>query len=307
MNVYQGMELEQRRGNDRDGTAAYLAGALTGLYDGEAVPSPLVGGREAGLQRLRVFNVAKYQSDRNDVGPTAGASRLAPYLRHGCLTLTEARRDAVAKIGVNASVKWIQELGWRQFWQLLYARYGSRIFQNMEEPKVPLGAGDAETPIPDEILEARTGLNCMDISLRSLYDTGYMFNHSRMWFAAWFTHHLKLPWQAGAKLFYRFLLCGDPASNTLSWQWVASTFSHKPYFFNRGNVEKYSRDPATGETYCTNCPAAKARTCPFDATYETLGRRLFGDAYQGEENRGGGNRNFGGRGDMAPRRSSPRG
>ncbi len=299
------VELKQLRGN-RTETVAYLAEALTGLYAGDPEPSPLVGGRSAGLQRLRVFNVAQYQSDRNDVGPTAGASRLAPYLRHGCLSLAEAKRDAVEKIGADAATKWIQELAWRQFWQLQYARYGSRIFSPMEEPKVPLGAGDVDTPIPDDILHAETGLNCMDISLRSLYDTGYMFNHARMWFAAWFVHFRKKPWQAGAKLFYRFLLCGDPASNTLSWQWVASTFSHKPYFFNRGNVEKYSRDPATGSTYCTDCPAAKSRTCPFDATYETLGRRLFGDAYQGEENRCG-NRNFGKRSDMASRRPSKRG
>ncbi|MBC8135754.1 MAG: DNA photolyase [Fibrella sp.] len=300
------MELKQLHG-DRAETAAYLVEALADLYAGEPKPSPLVGGRTVGLQRLRVFNVAKYQSDRNAVGPTAGASLLAPYLRHGCITLTEAKNDAVEKIGSLAATKWIQELAWRQFWQLQYARYGARIFAPMEEAKVPLGAGNADTPIPDDILDAETGLNCMDISLRSLYETGYMFNHARMWFAAWFVHFRKQPWQAGARLFYRFLLCGDPASNTLSWQWIASTFSHKPYFFNRGNVEKYSRDPATGNAYCTDCPAAKSHTCPFDATYETLGRRLFGDDYQGEGDRGGGNRDFGKRGDMASRRPFKRG
>ncbi|MBC7806955.1 MAG: DNA photolyase, partial [Akkermansiaceae bacterium] len=163
------MELKQLHG-DRAETAAYLAEALSDLYAGEPEPSPLVGGRTAGLQRLRVFNVAKYQSDRNDVGPTAGASLLAPYLRHGCVTLTEAKQDAVGKIGADRATKWIQELGWRQFWQLQYARYGSRIFAPMEEAKVPLGAGDADTEVPDDILAAETGLNCMDISLRSLYE-----------------------------------------------------------------------------------------------------------------------------------------
>ena len=307
--------MKQLRGN-RAETAAYLAEAFAGRYAGKPEPSPvLVGGRTAGLQRLRVFNVERYASDRNDVGTKAGASRMAPYLRHGCVTLPEAKQDAVDKIGVPAATKWVQELAWRQFWQLQYERDGSRIFEPMEQPKVPIKEGDADAPVPDDILAAETGLNCMDISLSMLYDTGYMFNHARMWFAAYYIHFRKEPWQAGARLMYRYLLCGDPAANTLSWQWVASTFSHKPYFFNRGNVEKYSRDPATGNTYCTDCPAAKAGTCPFDASYETLGYRLFGDAYQGD-NRGGGNRNFGKggkngdsakRGDMASRRSSQRG
>ena len=29
------------------------------------------------------------------------------------------------------------------------------------------------------------------------------------------------------------------SSNNLSWQWIASTFSNKPYIFNLENVAKY--------------------------------------------------------------------
>jgi deoxyribodipyrimidine photo-lyase len=36
------------------------------------------------------------------------------------------------------------------------------------------------------------------------------------------------------------LLDGDLASNHLSWQWVAATFSSKPYVFNAENVAKYA-------------------------------------------------------------------
>jgi hypothetical protein len=42
-------------------------------------------------------------------------------------------------------------------------------------------------------------------------------------------------WRAGASWMQRLLLDGDQASNTLSWQWVASTFGSKPYFFNKEN------------------------------------------------------------------------
>jgi deoxyribodipyrimidine photo-lyase len=300
------VELEQI-GGDREAAARYLGEALAGLYAGEPTPAPHVGGRRAGMKRLRMFDAARYADDRNDVGPKAGASVLSPYIRHGCVSLSEAKDEVVAKIRLARATKWIQELAWRQFWQLQYERYGDRIFQNMEEPKVPLG----DDPVPEDVLTAETGLNCMDTSLRSLYEAGYMYNHARMWVAAYLVHHRKVSWQAGAELFYRYLLDGDPASNALSWQWVASTFSHKPYFFNRQNVEKYSRDPETGATLCTDCPAARNRTCPFDASYETLERRLFGEAYANNSDnarRGGGERfgRGGGRDRVAPRGPSAR-
>lgn len=54
--------------------------------------------------------------------------------------------------------------------------------------------------------------------------------------AAEIVHWRRIHWQGGAKWFLQHLIDGDPASNNMSWQWVASTFSHKPYFFNRENL-----------------------------------------------------------------------
>jgi deoxyribodipyrimidine photo-lyase len=49
-----------------------------------------------------------------------------------------------------------------------------------------------------------------------------------------------LPWQSGAAFFYRHLLDGDPASNTLSWRWVAGLQTPgKTYLARRSNLEKY--------------------------------------------------------------------
>ena len=56
---------------------------------------------------------------------------------------------------------------------------------------------------------------------RELVETGYLHNHSRMWFAGYWVHVARLPWQLGAKFFQDHLLDFDPASNTLSWRWVA--------------------------------------------------------------------------------------
>jgi deoxyribodipyrimidine photo-lyase len=60
-----------------------------------------------------------------------------------------------------------------------------------------------------------------------------------MYLAAYIVHWRRVRWQAGARWFLQHLLDGDPASNNLSWQWIASTFSNKPYIFNLENVAKY--------------------------------------------------------------------
>jgi deoxyribodipyrimidine photo-lyase len=45
----------------------------------------------------------------------------------------------------------------------------------------------------------------------------------------------------GADWLYAHLLDGDCGSNHLSWQWVAGTFSSKPYVFNAENVATYAK------------------------------------------------------------------
>ena len=91
--------------------------------------------------------------------------------------------------------------------------------------------------------EARTGLPVIDTAVRTLYATGYLHNHARMWLASYLVHLRRVHWRAGADWLYAHLLDGDLASNHLSWQWVAGTFSHKPYLFNAGNVARFAPAP----------------------------------------------------------------
>jgi len=163
------------------------------------------------------------------------------------------------------ALKFWQELGWRQFWRLVYARLGNRIYENLEPPKVSLGEKLPEE-LPEEIQRGKAGLVCMDESVRELIEMGYLHNHARMWFASFVIHFRKLGWKTGERFFYRHLLDGDPASNALSWQWVASTFSHRPYLFNKENVQENG-----GKKWCERCQAK----CPFDASYLELEQRLF--------------------------------
>ena len=228
--------------------------------------SPIRGGRAAALERMATVDPVRYGRTRNH--QDGAVTRLSPYLRHGVLTLGEVWQHAREMVPApwHAASKFASELAWRDYWQRLYAQWGSGVWDDREQYKTGYGPADYAAALPEDVAKGETGLACMDAFAHELRETGYLHNHARMWVAAYVVHWRRVRWQAGARWFLAHLLDGDAASNNLSWQWVASTFSHKPYFFNRENVEKY-----TDGRYCRECRAK----CPFAGSYEELGERLF--------------------------------
>jgi deoxyribodipyrimidine photo-lyase len=176
----------------------------------------------------------------------------------------------------RAGEKLLAELGWRDYWQRLWICLGDGIWHDREPLKTGHPAAAYAPRLPADLTAAATGLACMDAFAAELMETGWLHNHARMWLAAYVVHWRRVRWQAGARWFLQHLLDGDPASNNLSWQWVASTFSHKPYIFNRANLERYG-----GGRFCASCPAANRGGagmrggCPFEASYEVLQEQLF--------------------------------
>jgi deoxyribodipyrimidine photo-lyase len=101
----------------------------------------------------------------------------------------------------------------------------------VESPAQPARTPSQFDSVPDDVLAARTGMPCIDDFVRRLHATGWLHNHERMWLASWLVHVRGVRWQAGADWFLTHLLDGDPASNHLSWQWVAgSGYDAAPYF-----------------------------------------------------------------------------
>ncbi|MCL1472107.1 FAD-binding domain-containing protein [Argonema antarcticum] len=229
--------------------------------------SETVGGRKAAQKVLEKVDPARYAKSRNFL--TGAVTRLSPYLRYGVLSLAEVRDTVLSKIkNQNDATKLINELGWRDYWQRLYAQLGDDIWKDQESYKTGYSLKEYSDTLPDDIASATTGLVCIDNFSRDLQEIGYLHNHARMWMAAYVVHWRRIRWQTGAKWFLQHLLDGDPASNNLSWQWISSTFSHKPYFFNRENLERY-----TEGVYCRQCPLYGH--CDFEGSYEELEKRLF--------------------------------
>jgi deoxyribodipyrimidine photo-lyase len=232
----------------------------------EPAISDTVGGRSTALAVLRRINPVRYAATRNRLD--GAVTRLSPYIRHGCLTLAEVRDHVLARATREQADKLLSELAWRDYYQRVYELLGEGLWRDIEAYKTGLGAGDYAPGLPPDVRAGATGLACMDAFVTELHATGYIHNHARMWLASYLVHHRRIAWQAGAQWFLEHLLDGDVASNNLSWQWVASTFSHKPYLFNRSNLERY-----TDSRHCQQCPARQR--CPFAGEYEELSARLF--------------------------------
>jgi len=217
------------------------------------------GGRLNALNKLNSIDAVTYARNRDFLN--GAVTHLSPYLRHGCLTLSETFAAVKKRFGLDAEML-LTELTRRDYWRQVWFAEGSAIYSEMEPPKVAI----AYAPLTDAVMQGKTGLPCMDAFIGDLLTTGYVHNHARMWLASYIVHHLKMDWRAAADWFEAHLLDGDVASNHLSWQWVASTFSSKPYYFNKESLARY-----TGAKYCANCKVK----CPFDDSYEALNTRLF--------------------------------
>lgn len=261
---------------DRDELIAYVREQFPSAASRDPAISSTVGGRQAAQTALSKVDPTTYAQTRNFL--KGAVTRLSPYLRYGVLSLTEVRDAVLRKVPHPSEVtKLINELAWRDYWQRLYTKLGDDIWQDQEPYKTGLALDDYTEALPPDIEAGTTSMVCIDHFSQELHQTGYLHNHARMWLAAYIVHWRHIRWQAGAHWFLQHLLDGDPASNNLSWQWVASTFSTKPYFFNRENLERH-----TEGVYCCQCPLYGH--CAFEGSYDELAERLFPQANFREAN-----------------------
>lgn len=191
--------------------------------------------RFTALRRAAQARPREYAGSRNHLDGAVTA--LSPYITHGLLPADELFDLWQRRRGLTLADKLLGELAWREFYHHVWHHRGDAILDDLG-PGLP-GVVYAHE-LPGDIRQAATGVPVIDASVRRLYATGYLHNHQRMWLASYVVHLRKTHWRAGADWMYGHLLDGDLAANHLSWQWVAGTFSHKPYLFNADNVARYA-------------------------------------------------------------------
>jgi len=212
--------------------------------------------RRDALDAWREFlpKVPSYSSTRNAVQPGhADVSRLGACIRFRTLLEDEVIRDTLERHAFGVAEKWLQEICWRRYWKGwlemrpgIWTRWRQRVRTlRLEVPAERLARAEA-------VAAGASGVACMDAMARELIETGYLHNHARMWWASFWVHVEQLPWELGADFFFRHLLDADPASNTLSWRWVAGLHTPgKSYLVRLSNIEKYAPHYLAGDS--TGC------------------------------------------------------
>lgn len=203
--------------------------------------------RAAGLDAIAAFVPAmgrRYANGRNiDHGPGAhkAVSRLSPYIRRRLVTEPEVVAAALAAHGPEAAEKFVEEVFWRTYFKGWLERRPQVWRSYVDGLQADLAAVEGDRKLRrnlERAMEGKTGLAYFDAWACELVETGYLHNHARMWFASIWIFTLGLPWRLGADFFYRHLLDGDAASNTLGWRWVAGLHTRgKPYPARADNIK----------------------------------------------------------------------
>lgn len=211
----------------------------------EVVPT-----RAAGRAAMQAFIPAmghRYENGRNyDHGPGGhkAVSMLSPYIRRRLITEAEVVRAALDAHGPEGAGKFIEEVIWRGYykgWLERRPQVWDSYVQGLNTDLMSLER-DRRLRRDIELAETgQTGLDCFDAWAHELVETGYLHNHARMWFASIWIFTLGLPWRLGADFFFRHLLDGDAASNTLGWRWAAGLHTRgKPYPARAQNITTFS-------------------------------------------------------------------
>jgi len=190
--------------------------------------------KDAIYQLLLNIEPERYSETRNYI--SGAVTYLSPYISRGVFSTRDVF-EHLKRSGFSWEIveKLVQELAWRDFFQLTWQRLGESIDKDiMNEQEQVSNFG-----IPEALLNNRTGIVGIDESLQKLFNIGYMHNHARMYVASLACNLARSYWLEPARWMNYHLLDADWASNACSWQWVAGTFSKKKYFFNQENINRY--------------------------------------------------------------------
>lgn len=206
--------------------------------------------RAAGLALMADFVPAmgrRYANGRNydhGAGKHKAVSQLSPYIRRRLITETEVLSAALHAHGAEGAEKFIDEVIWRGYFKGWLERRPQVWHSYTQGLNNDLAEVELDRRLRRDLARAtdgQTGIACFDAWVQELLETGYLHNHARMWFASIWIFTLGLPWRLGADFFYRHLLDGDAAANTLGWRWAAGLHTRgKPYPARADNIATFT-------------------------------------------------------------------
>lgn len=170
-------------------------------------------------------SIIKNYDKTRDIPSIQGTSRLSVHLRFGTISIRN-----LAKLALNNNEKWLNELIWRDFYQMILYYFPLSV-DHAFKPKYDLIQWEKNEDHFQAWCEGKTGYPIVDAGMRELNATGFMHNRVRMIVASFLTKHLLIDWRWGERYFAEKLLDYDLASNVGGWQWASgSGCDAAPYF-----------------------------------------------------------------------------
>jgi deoxyribodipyrimidine photo-lyase len=207
------------------------------------------GGETAGLARLQQYFwqqnlLATYKQTRNGLIGADYSSKFSPWLAMGCLSpryiyaqVQQYEADRVQ----NESTYWlIFELLWRDYFALIAAKHGNKIFRSAGLRGVDIPWQQDKTRF-ELWCYGQTGFPLVDANMRELLATGFMSNRGRQNVASFLTKNLGIEWRWGAEWFESGLIDYDVASNWGNWNYNAGV-GNDARGFRFFNIYKQAKD-----------------------------------------------------------------
>jgi deoxyribodipyrimidine photo-lyase len=171
------------------------------------------------------ISLIKKYSEQRDIPALDGTSRLSMHLRFGTVSIRN-----LTKIARKHSKSWLNELVWRNFYQIIIWHYPDRIENAFKAKYDRIPWRDDEDQF-EAWCQGQTGYPIVDAGMRELNKTGFMHNRIRMVVASFLSKHLLIDWRWGEAYFAKKLLDFELGSNNGGWQWSAGTgCDAAPYF-----------------------------------------------------------------------------
>ena len=184
------------------------------------------------IKKFSKNELSSHSAKRNfDNGPPhKNVSKLSPYIRRRFMSEDEILKIILQNHKISRLNKFIEEIFWRTYWRG-WLELHPWIYQKFEEK-------NKEIFVPK-----KTGIKCFDYWTDELMQTGYLHNHSRMWYASIWIFTLGYSLEDGINFFKNNLIDWCPASNTLGWRWVAGLQTiGKPYLANSDNIKTFTNN-----------------------------------------------------------------
>ncbi|GGF21330.1 deoxyribodipyrimidine photo-lyase [Halobacillus andaensis] len=193
-------------------------------------------GEQAALDRLDWFLdgvIYDYHKER-DFPAVDGTSLMSRFLKTGAVSprtiYHKVQNETDGRKGQQGIDTYIQEIAWRDFYNMIYHFYPNARDKEMVEKYRGIDWNEDDEAM-ERWKQGETGFPLIDAAMRQLNETGWMHNRLRMAVASFLTKDLLLDWRLGERYFRERLIDYDPASNIGGWQWAASTGTDPvPYF-----------------------------------------------------------------------------